>query len=194
MGLEQITPLIAIIISIIVFAFSVKTWKSQVKHNNTNIKLQRDYNTISLRPSCFVELHDYENCISVILVNNGLGSAAIDDLIITNMKSTPIKIHNVLVEYVTEHGMSGIRWTDFVEKIAKVKDSSDRVIPANGKINLLKLDFNKEIETFQAFGHNRDFLRNILKDITIEVKYRDFYNNHYCDCKRDCSFFGRNLP
>ena len=200
MDFRAMIPNVAILISSIALIVSIITTISQIKYNNQYLKSQQYHNIISLRPFCFIELNDYENYISVILVNNGLGSAVIDDLIIKN-KKYPNKIYNVLIDCVVAFGMYNVNWTDFTEEIANSDNSSDRVISANGRIVLLTLAYNKRLaalknskkKIFKKFKQDKTLLRNILKDVTIEVRYRDFYGNHYSDCKRDCSFFGRNL-
>ncbi len=161
---------VSLLIAVISLFIALKTLLIQKRHN---IK--------SIRPIIDILVGDYEDDIYVKLRNNGMGPAVIDELLCEYSGSMPmLKMKTTsLIEILKNPGTSSSTvevFTTFVE------DVKGRTLPPNGEIVLVQLK-NGNLSDNVA-------LRLVLKDVDIQVKYRDIYDQTF-QGERKLSFFGR---
>lgn len=155
-----------IFISVFALFISIITMFFQQKHNkNSVIPLGR------------IIVGDYEDDIFVKIVNSGTGPLIVEKLY-CNLKNE--KITDTLIELLEEILENEIA-TDFVE------DITNRVISPNKEIILFRITREEEIEE-----QLKKKLRQRLSDVTIEIKYKDIYNQSFIE-KRKLNFFGRHF-
>jgi hypothetical protein len=132
--------------------------------------LQHIHNKKSIKPICQIIFNNYVDLIAVRLDNYGVGPLIIQELIITDGN----KKGAILLYFMPDEVQI---WSNFV------KDISERVIPIDGKIELLKLESSNELWKRKV--------REALSKLRITVKYKDIYGSKFV-ATRDLSFFGEN--
>lgn len=133
--------------------------------------LQMVHNKNSVRPISFINLCDYEDCISVSIVNVGTG---------------PLKIHKLSIlggEVETSNLVSLLpnvpqKWSTYDD------DVNGRTIPVNGTITLVEIN--------PKTRRTRRMIRKKLSTLTINLEYEDIYSTKFFD-KKDLTFFSRLL-
>jgi len=141
--------------------------------------LQRLHNRKSLKPFLYIAPYDYENCLKILIKNEGVGPAIIKKITVKNKEyDTKTNIYRWLPsklpgkmdysEYFTRSG-------DFVLKEGKCE-------------TMLELRINLEISEEIK---EREKIRNILKDLTVAVEYEDIYENRMQDYKRSLKLYAR---
>jgi len=120
-------------------------------------KSQRTHNFNSVKPILQLDFGDYEDSIFVDLYNNGVGPGIITKIKVTNSNG---HIENDLIAYFKDLPWACNAFTTRLEGYA---------ISPNCEICLF--------ETENRDKHKAE-IRNILKDLHIEVEYIDIYNRH----------------
>jgi len=140
--------------------------------------MQRRHNYKSLTPIASLPIGDYENLIEVKLRNTGVGPLIVK-------KFTATKDHERkknIVSFMPKLP-EGIYWDTFYN------DLEGLCVPPNETAIIIKLCGDPKDEKFAKF---RDKVRNELKNVTIEVQYRDIYNRNMLNKCRDLKWFGRH--
>ncbi|WP_294095091.1 hypothetical protein [uncultured Cetobacterium sp.] len=153
-----------ILISIIAIIISGLTIYFQQKHNKNSVK-----------PLGGIIIEDYENKISIKIVNSGVGPLIVKELI---CKFDDEESTSILIELLKET-LENRYVNNFVEDIV------NRVISPNGKIVLF------EIKNNLLDDEIKQKLRKKLSNITIELRYKNIYNENF-SVRRKLDFFGRH--
>ena len=134
---------------------------------------QRTHNFNSVKPILQVLLHDFENHIWVRICNNGTGPAIITKVEITKKDDNTIRKN--IIGYFEDLDWE---WDAFRSRAEGV------AISPNGDITLLEM---QDPEPGQ-----RDEIREVLKDLHMQLEYVDIYNRPMEPISRNFSWFGRN--
>lgn len=157
--LSAVTSVFAVLISIISLAFSIVFSRLQIKHNINSVK-----------PISDIQVKDYEDKISVGIVNVGTGP-----LLITKFNAKRDgKSYKNLISMMPAINQN---WRTFMKTI------ENRTIPVGGEFILIELNPQNELDKIKV--------RNSLSDITIYLEYTDIYSTKFED-KKKLDFFGRH--
>jgi len=132
-------------------------------------RLSISYSKNALRPIGVISVKDYDDKISVSILNAGNGPMTIKDFLCTDGTRSSLDLISLMPEL-------GQKWTTFYKKI--IGDT----IMAGDKAILIEL--NPETE------ETRRKVREALKDLTVHMKYTDLYNTVFTTSKK-LDFFGR---
>lgn len=164
----------SIIISIAAVVTSVITYLSQKKHNKN-----------SVRPILNIVIGDYEDDLYVRIVNNGVGPANVTDINCTLNARTEKSLIKLIPYEASVSNSNSEEIANLHQFTHFVEDITGRTIPPNGTITLLQL---RDADYAQKVA-----LRTYLKEVVVGIKYTDVYNGKPWDCKRELSFFGRDI-
>lgn len=143
------------------------------------LKIQRRHNVLSVKPIPMVSVADYEDCLTVKILNYGSGPLII--------KAVQVKKESQVRESLLAWMPSlpdGIYWATFV---GSVKDRS--LLPGN-EIKLLELTGDHTENEFEVV---RDGCRTALSPLTVVVEYTDVYGTLFPFHEKQLSWFARNL-
>ena len=168
---ETITAFVAVIALIL---SSISVFISYI-----SVRDQRKSNQATLRPLADILFDDYENKIAVKLLNNGIGPLI---LVSSGVYKNDTLISTDLID-VMPALPTGMFWKDFL------KNLSGRIMDPSGSKTLICLN-GDENET--EFIMIREQIRDILKDLTIKISYKDVYENKFF-FERKLDWFGRNI-
>lgn len=140
--------------------------------------MQRRHNYKSLTPIASLPIGDYENLIEVKLRNTGVGPLIVKKF--TATKNNECKKN--IVSFMPKMP-EGMYWETFYN------DLDGLCVPPNETAVIIRLCGDPGDEQFAKF---RDEVRNELKNISIEVQYRDIYNRNMPKKCRDLKWFGRH--
>ena len=140
---------------------------------------QRKHNELSVRPLAEVTVADYENSLRVKLRNNGTGPMIVLAVTVSDGSIT----RESLIEWMPS--LSGHRpWNTFSHTLRR------RTLQPGAELVLLELtEHDGEIN----FPQCRDRVRRALAPLTVNVEYTDIYETTLRPCKKELSWFGRNL-
>ena len=144
------------------------------------LKIQRTHNIKSVKPIGNIVFSDYEDHLAVNIKNAGVGPLIIKSLKVKNKNN---EMKNNVIDFMPQHPPD-LPWTNFFA------NPEDFVIPAGEKLNLIKLTTEDISDTFAIF---RNTVRESLMDLSIELEYKDIYDNIMPINKRTLEWFGRNL-
>jgi hypothetical protein len=156
-------PVIAIILSLLAMHF-------EKKHNRQSVK-----------PLAHILLDDSPDGLSIKLINKGLGPMIIEDFIAEDKygkKENNIYYH--LPKFKENRLFSFQYHTKPINYIVS-KDEELSLLEIKGNIT------NKDYMDFKMY------IRNILKDLTITIKYTDVYDKRMKDYKKEFTYFARIL-
>jgi hypothetical protein len=140
---------------------------------------QHRHNVLSVTPIPMVSVADYEDRLTVKILNNGSGP-----LIITNVKvKKESQVQDSLIAWMPSLP-DGIYWSTFVGPIG-----NRSLLPGNG-ITLLELTGDQPDKKFEKF---RDECRAALCPLTVALEYTDVYGSAFEPHEKCLSWFGRNL-
>jgi hypothetical protein len=148
------------------------------------LKIQRQHNYMSVKPIGKIKLGDYENTIFVKIANSGVGPLIIKELKITNQ----VDIKDNLIDYCDLDLPEGLTWKDFVKNLI------DRVIRVDEDLFLIEivgLDEPLTKDHVRDYAEFKTRLRNILSNLTIELKYTDIYEKNLYTETRKLDWFKR---
>jgi hypothetical protein len=140
---------------------------------------QRQHNALTVRPIAEVAVCDYENSLQVKLRNNGSGPMIVLGVTVSDGSSA----HESLIEWMPLLPQ-GRPWNTFTPALRR------RSLQAGAEIILLDLTEHKNEANFSA---SRDQVRTALAPLTVNVEYKDIYETAMLPCRKDLSWFGRNL-
>ncbi|MET4576205.1 hypothetical protein [Ottowia thiooxydans] len=140
---------------------------------------QREHNRLSVRPLAEVTVADYEDSLRVKLTNNGTGPL----IVLAVTVSDGSKALDSLIEWMPslpEHRP----WNTFSHALCR------RSLQPGAEIVLLELaEHDGEIN----FPQCRDRVRQALAPLTVNIEYTDIYGTMLPPCRKDLSWFRRNL-
>lgn len=136
--------------------------------------LQRTHNEKSLKPLGQIDLRDRKDQIYVRVSNNGVGPMIIDRLLFTKEGKTYTAIEECLDLEKRSYSCIG------------VSESVQKVILPNGYLTLFENKLSQHMEEAQI-----DWIRKQLSPITLQVVFRDIYDNKMT-IKRDFQWFSRH--
>jgi len=135
--------------------------------------IQRTHNMKSIKPIGIITLSDFENLIKIKIKNSGIGP-----MIITSCKT---KNRSAEKECPIDWLPSNIVYKNFR------KGLENHVLAPNEESVLLEIEFDKSQNT------DIDKIRNILKDLTLTIEYKDIYDKNKNKVEKKFDWFGRNL-
>jgi len=141
--------------------------------------IQRAHFRRSVRPIASIPVADYENKVSVMLKNKGIGPLHVLQFHATDGKQTK----NNLISWMPEL-LVGISWETFYE------DLDGLWIQPGEKVIVLQLA--GEVES-PSFSQGRDLCRKALARLTVSIEYEDIYEKRMPVVKRDLAWFGRHF-
>lgn len=159
---------LALFVSCISVWISVSAARSQRKHNE-----------LSVRPLAEVTVADYENSLRVKLRNNGTGPMII--LAVTVSDGT--RQLDSLIEWMPSLPENR-PWNTFSHALRR------RTLQPGAAIVLLELT---EHAGETSFSQCRDRVRQALAPLTVNVEYTDIYETALRPCRKELSWFCRNL-
>lgn len=145
----------------------------------SSARSQRRHNELSVRPLAEVTIADYENSLRVKLRNNGTGPM----IVLAVTVSDGANAHESLIEWMPALP-NGRPWTTFTHALRH------RTLQAGAEIVLLELTEHKNEANFSAC---RDRIRAALAPLTVNVEYTDIYDAVMRPCRKQLSWFARNL-
>lgn len=157
--LVAMTSVLAVVISIISMVFTTVFSVLQIKHNKN-----------SVRPISSIQVSDYEDLLSVYILNVGTGPLTINKLRVYNNNDE----FDALIDLMPNVEQD---WRTFVENV------DGWTIPVGGKIVLVEIEPNNDSV--------RKSLRHILSQTTVTLEYMDVYKTKFKD-ERMLDFFGRH--
>jgi hypothetical protein len=140
-----------------------------------SLVIQRSHNKKSVLPLGVISLANYENDLRIKIKNNGVGPLIIQE--IKTYKNGNFK--NYPIDWFENEN---IIWKTFQKNLENYS------IPANSESILL--EYNVDLSD-QKSVNTRELIRNILKDLTIKVKYKDIYDKSF-NIERNLSWFNGN--
>ena len=143
------------------------------------LKIQRRHNVLSVKPIPMVSVADYEDRLTVKILNNGSGPLIIKDVQVKKES----QVRESLVDWMLSLP-DGMYWATFV---GPVKNRS--LLPGN-EIKLLELTGDHSEKEFEAV---RDSCRAALCQLTVVLDYTDVYGSAFESHEKHLSWFGRNL-
>lgn len=146
---------------------------------NTALKKQHRHNVLSVKPIPMVSVADYEDRLTVKILNNGSGPLVIKDVQVKKESQD----RESLVAWMPSLP-DGMYWDTFV---GSVKNRS--LLPGN-EIKLLELTGDHAEQEFQEA---RDNCRAALCQLTVILEYTDVYGSTFEVHGKQLSWFGRNL-
>jgi hypothetical protein len=164
-----ITAVAALAVSLLSIVLSVCTMAMQRKHNRR-----------SVMPIGHISVGDYEDHLFVTLRNDGVGPMLIEQVLVTAVGG---ESKTALIEFMPNLP-NGIFWTTFVA------DISTRALPAGKDIKLISLEGGLHNE---KFCKARDSVRATLRNLKVEVAYRNVYGDKMPVATRNLDWFGRNI-
>ena len=145
-----------------------------------SVSLQRKHNKQSVKPILNIILADYENRISVMLQNKGLGPLTIEHFYVLKDEK---KIENNLIDCMPDLP-DKLMWKHFI------KDFNGKALTASEKISGLTLSGDVNDNNFCTY---RDEVRKRLSLLTVKVDYKDIYGKNMPTCERQLKWFGRHF-
>lgn len=140
---------------------------------------QHRHNVLSVTPIPMVSVADYEDRLTVKILNNGSGP-----LIIRNAKvERESQARESLIAWMPSLP-DGMYWSTFVGPI-----ENRSLLPGN-EIKLLELTGDHPDKKFEKF---RNECREALCPLTVVLEYTDVYGSAFQPHKKCLSWFGRNL-
>jgi len=136
--------------------------------------IQRSHNKKSVRPIGTINLSDFLNRICIKIANNGTGP-----MIITACKT--VKEDGEEKPYPIDWMPPEIVWTTFR------KGLEDCAVYSGDSLTLLQLEIDKDNPQEAKV---RDEIREILKDLELQINYLDIYGKKFV-VKRKLDWFGR---
>ncbi len=165
---SAIIALAALVISIASLFVSRATLAKQHRHN-----------VLSVKPIPMVSVADYEERLTVKILNNGSGP-----LIIKNVRvRKESQIRESLIAWMPALP-NGTYWSTFVGPI-----DNRSLLPGN-EIKLLELTGNLPDGDFEKV---RDECRAALCPLTVALEYTDVYGSAFEAHEKPLTWFGRNL-
>jgi len=142
-----------------------------------SIHLQRVHNRLSVRPMICVTVGDYEDQLSVGLVNKGKGPGTIRRLRAGEQKMEDVDLFIDLLPKPPHP------WSNF----ASTRNVS--VLAPSETLILFEINIDESDSQQTAF---RDAMRHKLKTMKIEVEYEDLYKRKMPKSVRLLDWFGRS--
>jgi len=143
------------------------------------LKIQRRHNVLSVKPIPMVSVADYEDRLTVKILNNGSGPLIIKDVQVKNES----QVRESLIAWMPSLP-DGMYWATFV---GPVKNRS--LLPGN-EIKLLELSGDHAENKFEVVRNN---CRAALSPLTVAVEYTDVYGSVFPLHEKQLSWFARNL-
>jgi hypothetical protein len=144
------------------------------------------HNQLSVTPLLDIALGDYENRLSVSLVNNGTGPMVIKSITVIGAANPSEPLIEAMPDLPRPDLVS---WNHYIGS-----DLTGRSIRAGGgTIVLLSLRHNveKEKELKDLFALSRDKMRTALGPLKLRVEYTDIYEKRFV-AERPLDYFLRN--
>lgn len=141
--------------------------------------IQRRHNFKSLKPIASLPVGDYENLIEVKLRNTGVGPLIVEKFTACDGCETK----NNLISFMPE-APPEIYWDTFYDELDGL------CVPPNEIANIIKLSGDINSGAFISF---RDEVRDVLRNISIKVQYKDIYDRKMPCKSRDLEWFGRHI-
>jgi hypothetical protein len=142
------------------------------------LETKREHDMV--RPFAYINAGDYEDDVYVKIQNLGLGPMIIIKCRCyeNNDKANAV---DDLVDLMPE--LDGVNWSTFT------LGGPPEVIPAGGESLLIEYETDDMDVNFII---NREFIRDSLKNITIELEYSDMFGGNVTSEIKMLSIFGRN--
>lgn len=150
-----------------------------VYFSRSALKIQRRHNILTIKPIPLVSVGDYENRLTVKILNNGSGPLIIKEIHIEG----GVEIQESLVACMPPLP-NGICWNTFV---GPVKDRS--LLPGK-EMTLLELIGDDDAVLFKKA---RDNCRVALSQLVVVFDYTDVYDSIFVPYQKELSWFGRTL-
>ena len=135
-------------------------------------RLQQKHNRNSVIPIASIDFSDFEDFISVDILNVGTGPLIIKRLTITDSSNRTINSPN-LISLMPDVPQS---WSNYTTEF------EDKVLPINGKTNLISLVPQNDKVKYSV--------RSALSSKIITIEYEDIYGTPFTK-QRKRDFFGR---
>ena len=142
---------------------------------------QRKHDRLSLRPLAVIRFTDFDDFLLIKLKNAGIGP-----MIVTRLETKHVE-SGVIMGYPIEwfENKSYI-WNNFR------KPSGDYVLSVDEEVSLLDYSIQPyEGQTKEHRKHDIVLIREILKDLSIKVEYKDIYNKRQKAEVKKLNWFGR---
>ncbi|WP_077920530.1 hypothetical protein [Spirosoma sp. 209] len=137
--------------------------------------LQRVHNEKSLKPLAQIDLPDHGKQLAVYIRNHGLGPLIIDQLVFTK-EGKQYKVINDCLNLDPRSYMH-----------ISVNKTMKRIVLPNAHLVVFETNFDEHEGVAE-----RDYARRQLAGITLQVVFRDIYDNPMT-IERDFEWFGRYL-
>ena len=175
----NLTNALATVTSVIIALAALTISMVSLYVSHAALKIQRRHNVLSVKPIPMVSVADYEDRLTVKILNNGSGPLIIKDVQVKKES----QVRESLVDWMPSLP-DGMYWTTFV---GPVKNRS--LLPGN-EIKLLELT---EDHSEKKFKEVRDNCRAALCQLTVVLEYTDVYESAFEFHEKQLSWFGRNL-
>ena len=175
----NLTNALATVTSVIIALAALTISMVSLYVSHAALKIQRRHNVLSVKPIPMVSVADYEDRLTVKILNNGSGPLIIKDVQVKKES----QVRESLVDWMPSLP-DGMYWTTFV---GPVKNRS--LLPGN-EIKLLELNGDHSEKKFKEV---RDNCRAALCQLTVVLEYTDVYESAFEFHEKQLSWFGRNL-
>lgn len=145
------------------------------------LHIQRLHNFKSLRPICYISIMDYDDSLIIHARNFGVGPLIMQKLIVSDQQGN---VKNNLIAWMPAVP-EGLFWKEYFGNTENYY-----VITPGEKLPLLEIDIDIDNHVQVQFLYS---VRNILKDLMIEIDYIDIYDNKMPTYSKELTWFGRNL-
>jgi len=177
----SVTAIATVILAVITFYYLLETSKirkESEKNRESSEKQAEKSRILSIRPYGNITLSDYQNKLAIEVENAGMGP-----LIVKSIETSKgiYGIKGYPKDWIDDT-MPEIIWADFRN------DLEEHAI-ASGDTCVL-LEYN--LRLVESSKEEMNQVRQILKDLTITIKYSDIYNNEQPILRRELGWFGRN--
>jgi len=175
----NLTNAIATVASAFIALAAFVTSVASLFVSRATLKKQHRHNVLSVTPIPMVSVADYEDRLTVKILNNGSG---------------PLIIRNVKVKKESQERQSLIAWMpslpDSMYWSTFVGPIENRSLLPGNEIKLLELTGDHPGQKFEKF---RNECRAALSPLTVTLEYTDVYGSTFKSHEKCLSWFGRNL-
>ncbi|MDP1814589.1 MAG: hypothetical protein Q8K92_09100, partial [Leadbetterella sp.] len=140
----------------------------------------RDHNRRSVKPIPYISASDFEDRVSVRILNNGSGPLILQKVIARHRKDSNLHGHLIdLVPFCPDN----LYFTNFTKILL------GRALLPGKKVDLIDLEI--DLDDPEAVGY-REQLRDFLGNLIVVVHFSDIYNSQFPIYTRQLDWFHRH--
>jgi hypothetical protein len=145
-----------------------------------SFRVQRKHNILSVKPLLHIAQFDYENCIKIIISNNGVGPAIVKSI---NVRKNEHEVKTSIFHWLPEKLPGKMNYKEYLTAY------KDFVIKSGATGIMLEVPINPNKDEQITAKEN---IRAILRNLTVNVEYEDIYQNKMDTYSLKLNLYSRN--